>query len=190
MDDDFERNFVDGVKLAARASQSVASATIASTPEHLETPNERLKKKSPILAIILTVILVLVIVVSTLILFLTFDISGPSIDGSEESVRVNKFGKVEAIRVYCMVGKMDMHLNLTNDYFIGPEDVSGTLVEVAPGVYEQRSSKIETGKYLIDGNTIHFLPDDEGKDYYAEYSAHTLTLNGAVYQCADYEKDD
>jgi hypothetical protein len=142
------------------------------------------KKKFPIF-IVTTIVEAVVILV--LVIIMIFGGKTPSIaDDTSENVTVNASGKVEAIGVNCKLENGTLYLDKTNNYFLEPLNVEGTLVLGEDGVYEQLETTAENGNYTIDGNTIHFLPDD-GSDYYGKYSSHKLVLNDKEYQCENYE---
>lgn len=203
MDDDFEKDFMNKVNLATRAEQlaveetkaaveaapvvkPVASAAIASVPEtSVGFGVNGTTKKALLVFVILAVAFFVLSIVLIVALIVTNNRPSISVD---ENVRVNKFGRVEAIGVYCEMGDETLYLDKSNNYFVELTNVSDTLVEVKEGVYEQLDTNLEYGNYVIDGKTIHFLPDGE-RDYYAEYSSHSITLNGHKYSCKNYDEE-
>lgn len=202
--DDFEKDFVNQVNLATQAERAaveeskaemaastqtsakpIVSATIVSTPETPE-PNadvsDNKTKNKLMLFMTLTIVFAVIAICLSVVLFISK--IHPSITGN---VRLNNLGKVEAIGVYCEMDDQTVYLTKANNYFIEITNLQDALIEIKPGVYEQLDDKIESGKYIIDGNTIHFLPDGDENGYYAEYSSQKLTLDGRKYQCENYD---
>lgn len=184
--DNFEQSFINSVNGAVQGQVPVASEPVvsngpivSSSPEAPSAP----KKKFPVF-VATTIIEAVVIVVLVVVLILSN--MKPSIaSDASENVRLSKSGNVEAVGIYCKMGTGTLYLDKFNGYFIEPTG-GGALVEVEPGVYEQLETSLETGHYTIDGNTIHFLSDDND-DYYGQYASHKLMVNDKSYNCENYD---
>ena len=162
-------------------SAPTVSAPTSSTPTPTDGGTE---KKFPIF-VITTVIGAVATIVLAVVLVLSN--AKPSIASDpSENVRLNGSGNVEAIGAYCKMDDGTVYLELSNTYFVEPKDVGNTLIELEDGTYEQLEMNVEAGHYTMDGNLIHFFPED-GSDYHGKYASHKLTVGTNEYQCVNYD---
>lgn len=164
----FEQNFMSGVNQAAMANPVTVQP----------------QKKIPIF-IITTVVFALATIVLIIVLIITNNRPNIAADSSENVV-LSKTGNVEAIGVLCELDDGTLYLEKNNHYFIKTNSTSDTLIMITDGEYERRDSRIETGIYTVDGESLH-LHSDDGDGFYATYSHHNINIKGGAYKCKNYD---